>query len=274
MNGFLPSGSTRLFPVVGDPIAQVRSPGAITRILERRGIDAAVVPMHVAQADLRRLFDTLLAVRNLDGLLVTIPHKHAAVFACATLTEEAAFVGAVNLVRRTAAGWHGDNTDGRGYLNGLAQNGFAVIGKRVLLVGAGGAGSAIALEMLERGAAQVLIHDRDETRRDALIAKLAERFPGGVTRGSADPSGFDLVANATPMGMQPSDPLPVDVSRLQSSQFVACAVTKPEVPPLIAEARRRGCRTMTGAGMFDAQAEILTDFLLEEDMKTAYRGTC
>jgi shikimate dehydrogenase len=270
VTGFFPSGNTRLFPVVGDPVAQVRSPDAITRIIVDRGLDAVVVPLHVPIGDIAELLGALWKVRNVGGVLVTVPHKRASLPLCTTTTERASFVEAVNVLRRTESGWHGDNTDGLGYLNGIEHEGFSVAGKRALLVGCGGAGSAIALELLERGAALLAIHDVDASRRDDVLARLAIRFPDRVVVGSADPSGFDLVANATPMGMSSDDPSPVDLDRLQPWQFVACVVTKPEVPPLIFAARQLGCRTMTGTAMFDAQAHTLVDFLLGERSGRAF----
>ncbi|ARQ56223.1 UNVERIFIED_ORG: shikimate dehydrogenase [Rhizobium etli] len=262
MAGIIPSGNTRLFIVVGDPIAQVRSPDVITRLLTDRKEDAVVVPMHVASADLPTVFDALRAVSNIGGILVTVPHKQAAFGLCATTSDRASFVEAVNVVRRTGDGWHGDNTDGLGYLDGMEKEGFSVDGRRCLLVGCGGAGSAIALEIMRRGAGMLAIHDIDTERRDAIIEKLERLYPRRVVSGDANPAGYDLVANATPLGMRPDDPLPIDASKLEARQFVACVITKPEVPPLIQEARRRGCRTMTGVGMFDAQALVLVDFLL------------
>jgi len=262
MTGYVPTGATRLFPVVGDPIAQVRSPSVLTRILTERGEDAVVVPMHVSPSDLTGLFDALKNVHNVDGVLVTVPHKRGAFALCSTRTDRADFVEAVNVVCRTDDGWHGDNTDGLGYLDGIKREGFSVEGRRALLVGCGGAGAAIGLEIMKRGAAELAIHDIDTTRRDGMIAKLRNIYPGQVVAGDADPTGFDLVANATPLGMKPDDPLPIDVSRLRPSQVVACVITKPEVPPLIVEARRCGCRTMTGSDMFAAQADTLVDFLL------------
>ncbi|MGI6854834.1 shikimate dehydrogenase family protein [Mesorhizobium sp. 1B3] len=264
MTGFVPSGNTKLFPVVGDPIAQVRSPGAITRILAGRSLDAAVVPMHVEAAGLGELMNALLLVRNIGGVLVTVPHKPAALAFCERATKRAVFARSVNVVRRTASGWQGDNTDGQGCLDGIRHAGFDVSGKTAMLVGCGGAGAAIAMEILERGATLLAVHDIDLGRRDGFIARLVERFPGRVTAGSHDPSGYDLVINATPAGMSSGDPLPIDVSKLQPRQFVACVITKPDATPLIAEARRIGCRTMSGDGMFDAQAETLAGFLLEE----------
>ena len=257
----IPTGTTKLFPVIGDPIGQVRSPEVLTKILVSRGHDAITVPMHLASSQVRDCFRLLHHVSNVQGILVTIPHKKLAYEVCSTVSARARFVGAVNVVRRTTEGWHGENTDGVGYLEGLEREKFFVRDRQVLLVGCGGAGSAIALELLERGAASVAIHDIDTVKRDEILRQLNASFPGRVEIGSNDPSGFDLVANATPMGMREDDPYPLEVSLLQPSQFVACVVTKPEIPPLIAEARKLGCRTMTGGQMFDAQADILADFL-------------
>lgn len=209
----------------------------------------------------------LHSARNVDGVLVTIPHKNMALNLCEAATERARFVGSANVVRRAEEGWFGDNTDGLGYLDGLERHGFSVAGKSALLVGCGGAGSAIAFEILLRGARELALHDVDVEKRDDLAARLQQRFSGKVRIGDADPANFDLVANATPMGMKQTDPLPVLVDRLEPWQFVACVVTLPEIPKLIELARQRGCRTMTGADMFDAQSEILADFLLGSPAK-------
>jgi shikimate dehydrogenase len=268
-----PSGETRLFPILGDPIGQVRSPEAITRILGDRGADAMVVPMHVRPPDFDRVVDALERTANVGGLLVTVPHKRAAAARCATTTDRAAFLGAVNVMRRGAGGWHGDATDGQGFLDGIARQGWEVRGRRALLVGCGGAGAAIALEMLLRGVSGLALHDADAGRRDDLLRRLERRFPGKVSVGGRDPAGFDLVANATPLGMRPGDDAPVELGRLAPDQFVACVVTRPEVTPLVAAARRIGCRTMTGIGMFEAQAESLATFLLGGAAPSAPAGT-
>lgn len=262
------SGETRLFPVVGDPIAQVKSPALLSALMAERARDAIVPPVHVTPADLEPVIGAFGKLRNLDGVLVTVPHKIAAFSLCSRVTDRARFAGSVNVMRKTAEGWLGDNTDGQGFVNGIELAGQPVTGKKVLLVGCGGAGSAIALEFMVRGAAQLALHDIDHVRRDRVIDALSRRFPGKVAAGSAHPRGFDIIANATPMGMQPDDPLPVDTAGLSADQFVACVITKPENSPLIEAARQRGCRTMNGLGMFAAQADILADFLLFSD-KTA-----
>lgn len=264
------NGETRLYYIVGDPIGQVKSPPALTAILIARGANALVVPAHVAPADLDVFLASARATQNVDGIVVTVPHKIACLAFCDAATERARFAGSTNVIRRAADGrWHGDNTDGQGYLDGIAAQGFAVAGKTALLVGAGGAGAAIAYEILARGATHLKVHDIDAARRDRVIARLDERFPGRVAAGDADPTGVDLVANATPLGMRAGDPLPVDVTRLAPNQFVADVITRPEISPMLVEARRIGCATMPGSGMFEAQAQLLVDRMLELEVEVA-----
>lgn len=255
-------GETRLYPILGDPVAQVKSPALLSAILAERGVNALVVPFHVSAADLAATVAALKSVRNVDGLIATVPHKAAMLALCDAPSERARLAGSVNVMRCRADGaWAGDNTDGQGYMDGLAALGFAVTGRPALLVGAGGAGAAVAYEILARGAADLAIHDIDTARRDALIGRLSERFAGRVRVGGTDPRGFALVADVTPLGMRAGDPLPVTAERLSAGQVVASAVTKPEITPLLAIAREKGCTTMPGRGMFDAQAALLVDTL-------------
>lgn len=256
------NGETRLFPIVGDPIAQVRSPQFLSEILARRSINAIVPPMHVKPVDLAVVMGVLRSTQNVGGIVVTIPHKVTCLSYCDAVSERAAFVGSVNIIRKTADGkLVGDNVDGIGYLDGIANEGGRVEAKRFLLVGVGGAGAAVAFEVLQRGASYLAIHDLNTERRDAIIQRLAAKFPNKVGVGSPDPTGFDFVANVTPVGMREGDAYPVDVRKLQAHQFVADAITRPEVSPLVAYARQLGCNTMLGAGMFNAEAEILVDFM-------------
>jgi shikimate dehydrogenase len=257
-----PNGETLVVFIVGDPVAQVKSPAAITAQFASRGVNAAVLPAHVAPEHLAHFMAGIGVLRNSPGVVFTVPHKQAALRFCKEVTTRARIAGSVNVARRVEGGWAGDNTDGVGYLDGIARVGGTATGRRVLLVGAGGAGSAIAHEFLARGAGMLAIHDIDAARRDALIDRLQELFPGKVMAGSDDPSGFDIIANATPLGMRPSDPYPVDVGKLTADQFAACAITSPDPSPFIAAAQAKGCRTMTGSAMFKAQEKLLAETLL------------
>ncbi|WP_237168558.1 shikimate dehydrogenase family protein [Paracoccus shandongensis] len=255
-------GETLVFPIIGHPIGQVKSPASLSGIMADRGFNGMVVPIHVLPGDLPGWLAQARAMQNCPGIVVTVPHKGACLDACARVTDRARASGAVNIMIREGGDWIGDATDGQGYMDGIAAEGFDVAAKPALLVGTGGAGSAIAYEILARGASELALHDIDTARRDALIARLNDRFPGKARVGGTDPRGFALVANATPLGMREGDPLPVQTDLLEPGQFVADVVTRPAIPPLIAAARAKGCGTMPGSGMFDAQAVLLAELLM------------
>ena len=257
------SGATRLYPIVGDPIAQVKSPAGVTRGFAERGADAICVPVHVPPADLATFVDGLGRARNVDGLIVTVPHKFAAYKLCATATPRARLLGAVNVMRRNGDGiWQGEMLDGLAFVRAAIEGGARPEGACALLVGAGGAGSAIGLALLEAGVRELAVHDADPARAEALVGRLAHA--GTLVRpGSADPAGFDMVCNATPAGMREGDPSPVAVAALRPSMFVGDVVTAPEVTPLLRAAREAGCRTATGVQMFRVVQRLMIDFLLD-----------
>jgi shikimate dehydrogenase len=261
-----PTGATRLYVIVGDPIAQVRSPAGVSAAFAARGHDGILMPVQVAPADLTDFLSVATRLKNLDGIVVTVPHKFACYQACTSATERAHFLGVVNLMRRRADGsWHGDMVDGLGFLGAARAKGIDPRGMRALLVGAGGAGSAIALELVEAGVSELAIHDGLAGRRDALIGRLNALGKALVRAGTMDPAGFDFVANATPAGMKDGDPLPVDVARLAPSAYCGCVITRPEVSPFIAAARKLGCVTATGTDMYQQHQSIMVDFLLGTD---------
>jgi shikimate dehydrogenase len=255
------SGETRVVFIIGDPIAQVKSPQLLSKRFASLGQNTIVVPGHVSAAKLPQFMAGLEILKNSDGLVITVPHKQAMLGYCARITDRAKYAGSVNVMRRTDVGWIGDNTDGMGYVNGIRDLGQDIYEKRILLIGAGGAGCAIGYEFLAQGAAHLAVCDVDEGRATTFVQRLEEAFPNQVSSASNNPTGFDIVANATPLGMKDDDPLPVDVEKLQATQFAACPITKPEVSPFIAAARAKGCKTMPGIGMFRAQEGLLVEAL-------------
>lgn len=258
------NGATRVHFIVGDPIAQVKSPAGVTQVLAERGLNAVCVPAHVAPADLATWMAGTSKAQNVDSIFVTVPHKFACRALCATVTARAAFLEAVNVMRRNPDGsWHGDMVDGLGYVEALRGQGMDPRGQRALVVGAGGAGSAIAHALVMAGVSELAVHDLDLQRRDALVRRLAGLGLGRIRAGSDDPTGMDLAINASPIGMQAGDPLPIDASRLSAATFVGCVITAPAVPPLIQAARQIGCRTVTGDDMFSRVRDLMVAFLLE-----------
>jgi len=256
-------GGTRIYMIVGHPIAQVMSPAKMTRAFRERAHNAVLVPMHVVPDGLDVFFSGIAGARNVDGMVVTMPHKMAAYGYCATASERAHFLKAVNVLRRAPDGaWHGDMLDGLGYIAALAAAGCPVRNRDVLVVGAGGAGSAIAQAMVMSGASRLAVHDENPQRRDTLIRVLGAQAGSPVEAGSMDPRGFDIVVNATPLGMKPDDPYPVMIEHLSPSVFVGDVITAPVVSPLLRSARDLGCATLTGAQMYDGVCDLMTDFFL------------
>jgi shikimate dehydrogenase len=250
-------GATRIYAVIGDPIAAVRSPEWFNTLFERRRVNAVLVPLHVAREDLAAAFHGLRAIRNLDGLVVTMPHKGPMCALLDVLSPAARAVGAVNVARRDASGrWVGDMFDGRGCVQGLKRQGHEVTGRAVFLLGAGAAGAAIAYALAEAGVRALDIDDHDVERCNIVADTVRRAFPQvQVRRASLDAaSPPDLAINATPLGMRPGDPMPFDPELLPSSTLVVDVITKPEVTPLLARALSTGHHVHTGGFMHEGQA--------------------
>lgn len=245
-------GATRVFGILGDPIAVVRSPAWWNELFARRGRDAVFVPLQVSAADLPRAWAGLTAVGNLDGLVLTMPHKQAVLPLLDVLGPSARLVGAANTARRRPDGrWEGDMFDGEGFVAGLRGRGIAPEGRRVRQVGCGGAGRAIAFALARSGVVSLVLEDSVPGRAAALAAEVAAAFPDVATAGEAD-----LLVNATPLGLQPGDGMVFDPAVLRPGMAVADVIPNPEVTPLVAAARAAGCATATGRDMFEGQARL------------------
>jgi shikimate dehydrogenase len=253
----------RLYPIVGDPIAQVKSPAGVSQGFAERNVNAICVPMHVPLNELPAFIEGLGRARNVDGLIITIPHKFAAYGLCATATPRAHVLGAVNVIRRNPDGsWHGEMVDGVAFVQAQIEGGAKPSGARALLIGAGGAGTAIGLALIEAGVRELVVHDSDEGRVQTLVDRLSNQATAKVSSGPADPTGFDLVCNATPAGMREGDPLPVPAALLRPSMFIGDVITAPAVTRLLEAARTIGCKTQTGDAMFAAVQKLMIDFVL------------
>lgn len=259
-------GDTRIVVIVADPISQVKSPQFFNSFFAQQGIHAVLVPAHVTPERLHQALSGLAALQNLAGVVITVPHKVAA-YALADVqpTERAAAIGAVNCLRkREEGGWLGDNFDGEGFVIGLQQQGVSVTGRQLLLVGAaGGAGRALANALCTAQVAALRLADIREEAAEALAVELRSRH-GLVHIEVAEATGNradDLVVNASPAGMSPSDSIPIDISYLKSGAVVADLIMKPEQTPLLQKASAMGLRTHAGRHLLLSSVEQIAKFL-------------
>jgi quinate/shikimate dehydrogenase (NAD+) len=255
--------SRALIGLIGANIMQSLSPALHEDAFAAAGITGHYHLMDVDVLEGRSLPDLLAAARTAGflGINVTHPFKQAVIALLDEVSAEAAEIGAVNTVtidagRRTT----GHNTDRvgfrRAFMETLGRDAVAV--KTVVVLGAGGAGRAVAFALMDLDAAAVLVHDTDPARAAALCADLGARFGAARCRVAADPAAALAQAaglvNATPVGMAGYPGMPVEADSIEASHWVADIVYTPLETALILAARHKGCRTMTGAGMCVHQA--------------------
>ena len=229
---------------------------------EKRGINAAVVPLGVKGEDFARAFPEICRFTNFHGALITMPHKIPVIGLIDEVSTAVNVAGSCNAVHRNGDGrLAGDMFDGEGFVCGVTRHGRSLAGKKVLIVGSGGVGSAIAASSTATGAAEIGLYDVSAAAMEALAGRLRQNYPRlKVPIGSNDPAVFDVVVNATPLGMKAGDPMPVDVSRLTPSTCVCEVVMKQETTAFLAAARARGCETQIGIDMLFDQIPAYLEF--------------
>jgi shikimate dehydrogenase len=255
-------GDTKLIAHIGYPTATFRAPLIYNPWFARHGINAAVVPLGVRSENFGEAFPQICRFTNFHGALITMPHKAAVVDWLDEASASVRVAGACNAVRRSGDGkLVGDMFDGEGFVRGVARIGRNVAGQRVLIVGAGGVGSAIAASCAKAGAAEIALTDTRAQSAERLAERLQVNYPGlELSLGSNDPSHFDIAINATPLGTYPGDPLPMDPSRLSPSVLVGEVVLKPAITAFLAAAKARGLACVTGLDMLFEQIPAYLEF--------------
>ena len=245
------SGTTQLIAHLGYPTESFKAPMIYNPWFEKRGIDAVVVPMGVKPGDYAATLAALARVTNLKGALVTMPHKVTTLSLADEITPTARIAGACNaLLLRPDGTWLGDQFDGAGFVRGLLRKGRTLRGARVIVSGAGGVGSAIAASLAAEGVAHISLYDTCAASAEGLAERLRAHYPQLVVQTSSnDPAGFDVVVNATPLGMKEGDPLPFDVTRIDPAAMVGEVVMKTEYTPLLQAALAKGCGVQVGTDM-------------------------
>ncbi len=255
-------GSTRLIAHIGFPTHGFRSPMIYNPYFEEAGIDAVVVPMGCEAQHYPALLQSLFKLANICGALITMPHKVTTVALLDEASPAVHIAGACNAVRRRDDGrLTGDMFDGEGFVRGMRRKGCEPAGKRALIVGSGGVGSAIAAALAAAGVAVLGLSDTNPDAAPALGRRLLARYPLlSITSDSNDPAGYAIVVNATPMGMNDGDPLPLDIGRVARSAFVGEVVMQRETTAFVAAARARGRQTQVGSDMLFEQIPAYLEF--------------
>ena len=255
-------GKTRLIAHIGYPTESFKSSMIYNPYFEARKINAAVVPMGCRSEDYPAFLKLVFKLSNVHGALITMPHKVTTLDLVDEASVSAKIAGACNAVRIDERGaMIGDMFDGEGFVRGLSRKGRRVAGASVLVAGCGGVGSAIAASLAKAGSSRLGLYDAFPQSMNALAGRLKAHYPNlEVTTGSADPAGYDIVVNATPLGMKNDDPLPLDVDRISPSTFVGEVVMKEEITPFLAAARARGCDYQVGTEMLFEQIPAYLEF--------------
>jgi shikimate dehydrogenase len=255
-------GTTALIAHIGYPTHTFKAPMIYNPYFEQAGIDAVVVPMGCQAEHFEAFLRAVFTLTNMAGALITMPHKVSMMALLDQASPTALIAGACNAVRRTDDGrLVGDMFDGEGFVRGLRRKACVLQGAKALVVGAGGVGCAIAASLAGAGVATLGLFDTRAESAQALASRLATHYPALQLRpGSNDPAGFDIVINATPMGMNDGDPLPVDIARIAPEAFVGEVVMKQEMTAFLKAAQARGCRIQLGTDMLFEQIPAYLEF--------------
>lgn len=255
-------GTTALVAHIGFPTHAFKAPMIYNPWFEKAGVDAVVVPMGCEAPNYPAFLRAVFTLTNIRGALITMPHKVTTVALLDEASPTVKIAGACNAVRRSADGrLQGDMFDGEGFVRGLLRKGCVLKGRRVLVVGCGGVGSAIAASLAAAGIGAITLFDARAESAVELGQRLTAHYPAlKFSTGSNDPAGCDVVINATPMGMNDGDPMPMDVSRIPPEAFVGEVVMKTEMTAFLKAAQARGCRYQIGTDMLFEQIPAYLEF--------------
>ena len=272
------SGTTTLVAHLGYPTHTFKSSLICNPWFEKNGIDAAVVPMGVKAEDYLDFFRSVFTLTNIRGALITMPHKVTTMELVDEISPTAAIAGATNAVlRREDGSLLAGQFDGAGFARGMLRKGFDPSGKRALVVGNGGVGSAIAASLAGLGLAEIGLFDPNAAASEALARRIGVHYSDvKVVVGSKDPEGYDLIVNATPIGMNDGDPLPIDVERVAPGSYVGDVVLRTDITPFLQAARDRGCTIQVGSDMLFELIPAYLDFfgfegVAPDDLRAAAR---
>lgn len=256
------NGDTEIIAHIGYPTHTFKSPLIYNPWFEKAGVNCVVVPMSCQGENYAEFLRAVFKLGNLRGALITMPHKVTTMGLMEVVSATALVAGACNAVRLNSQGQlQGDMFDGEGFVRGVLRKGVTLKGAKALVVGSGGVGCAIAASLAAAGVAELGLFDVNTASCNGLAARLRQHYPALiVSTASNDPAGFDVVVNATPMGMHEGDAMPMDTSRIASSAFVGEVVMKTEMTAFLQAAEARGCAVQVGTDMLFEQIPAYLDF--------------
>jgi shikimate dehydrogenase len=262
------SGTTRVFPVIGWPVEQVRAPLVFNAYFQKYSLDAVCVPMRVSPDYYANFVKSMMSAANVGGIFVSIPFKPASLQVAEIATRVAAIAGAANAIYKDAEGRIvADLIDGEGFVRALdrtnaqtASVGFDYVGSSTLVVGCGGVGCAIAAALAERGMQKIRLIDVDNQLTARLVYRLQNYFPQiDVATHDGEMLQYDLLVNCTPLGMYANDAMPFKLDGLKQTAVVADCGMKIEMTELLRQATDLGYRIQKGKEMFFEQAPLYMD---------------
>ncbi len=250
------SGKTKITGIFGHPIGHTLSPAMHNAAFKELGIDMCYIPFNVLPADLP---DAVLAIKslNMTGVNITVPHKEKVIDLLDEVDKEAEFIGAVNTIVNSKGRLTGYNTDGRGFMRSLDEAGISVEGKDVFVIGAGGASRAISYYLSEK-ASKLSLFDIERPKAEALAADLRKiRDNVFFLEDTEKISSSHIIINATPLGLKPDDPLPLDPDIINSDWIVCDVIYKNT--GLLRKAEKKGAKTLNGFGMLLWQGALASE---------------
>ena len=256
------NGDTELIAHIGYPTHTFKSPMIYNPYFAHAGINAVVMPMGCQAPAYPDFLRSVFQLSNIRGALITMPHKVTTVGLVDVTSATVKIAGACNAVRRMPDGrLQGDLFDGEGFVRGLRRKGFEPQGQRMLVVGTGGVGSAIAASLAATHPACLNLNDINPAAAQGLAQRLRSHHPDvEVVVGPNDPADMDLVVNATPLGMNEGDPMPMDMDRLSAHTFVGEVVLKQHMTAFLQAAQARGCAFQVGSDMLFEQIPAYLEF--------------
>ena len=248
--------------MIGSPLSHVKTPRLLNALLASLSDGRRMRLKELQPAELPAYAKAAKRAEEVMGLVVTTPLKQAITAELDHRTPLVALTGSCNCVRADSGAWIGGNFDGFGFSNALQRAGIGLAGQRVLLKGCGGAGRAIAARIADEGPAALVIDDPETTKTAAFAARLQARAPGcAISTGTDSRGRFDLVINATPLGMAAGDPSPLPEEVVAQCGAVVDIVIAARESALAGLAREHSKPLVAGAAMVEGQVELLLGFL-------------